>query len=112
MKPVTQESVAEVVAALPLRGGDLSVDFVNTVFDVRSGVGEHLPTPAHLAAWGRHAAALSDTEYEDVAAAIQADPARAQAQYRKALRLRACLTRLLSGRSPDDDALLIVERYR
>ena len=99
------------MVALPLRGGDLSVDFVNTVFDVRTGRGEHLPTPAHLAAWGLHAEALSAKEYEAVAAGVQADPTRARAQYRQAFRLRSCLTRLLAGQGGEEN-LRLVDRYR
>jgi predicted RNA-binding Zn ribbon-like protein len=96
---------------LPLRGNDLSVDFVNTVSDVRTGLGEHVPTPVDLAAWARHAGALDDAEHKAVSRAINADPVRAQARYRQALRLRDCLTRLLTG-PPGRDDLAIVDRYR
>jgi predicted RNA-binding Zn ribbon-like protein len=105
------QAVTTAVDELPLRGNDLSVDFVNTVADVRTGLGEHVPTPADLAGWGLHAGALSEAEYEAVSAVIEGDPAGAQARYRQALGLRACLTRLLTDQPAHDD-LAIVDRYR
>lgn len=96
-------------AQLPLRGNDLSVDFVNTVNDVRTARGEYLPSPNALTAWAGHAAAVSDAELKAVAASAEADPVRALAQYRQALRLRTSITRLLTGNGDDAD-LEVVDR--
>src|SRR5437867_6158282 len=106
MKAVTSE-----VARLPLRGGDLAVDFVNTVRDLRTGRGEHLPGPGDLAVWARHAGALSDPEYEAVIASIKAEPNQAANLYREARQLRAALTRLLTGQGGSAD-LSLVDRHR
>jgi len=106
MKAVTSE-----VARLPLRGGDLAVAFVNTVRDVRTGRGEHLPRPADLAVWAHHAGALSDPEYEAVMASTTAEPSQAANLYREARQLRAAVTRLLTGQGGEAD-LSLIDRHR
>src|SRR5437899_7575674 len=106
MKAVTAE-----LARLRLRGGDLAVDFVNTVRDVRTGRGEHLPGPADLAVWARHVGALSDPEYDAVMASIKAEPSQAANLYREARQLRAAVTRLLTGQGGEAD-LSLIDRHR
>jgi len=105
MKPVTTLPPG----SLPLRGNDLSVDFVNTVADVRTGVGEYLPTPAALLAWALHAGALALDEHAEAAASIAANPRQAALAHRSALAIRASLTRILTGEDDPDD-LAAVDR--
>jgi len=103
--------VTERVEDLPLRGGHAVLDFVNTVHDVRTGVGEHLPGPPDLALWARRAGVVGEVEHRAIAARIQAEPIRARAAYRRALGLRSAITRLLTGGEDRSDPALI-DRWR
>jgi predicted RNA-binding Zn ribbon-like protein len=95
--------VTEQIEDLPLRGNDLAVNFVNTVTDVRTGNGEYLPRPNDLVRWAHHAGALDAAELEAVLASIGAHPRAAAALHRRALELRAHLSRIFTDRGAIDD---------
>jgi predicted RNA-binding Zn ribbon-like protein len=94
-------------AQLPLRGGDIAVDFVNTVHDVRTEQGEYLNSPEDLARWAHHARVLTDDELEVVVASLFDNRASARRTFRSTLQLRAATSRLLTGQPTASDAEVI-----
>lgn len=97
--------------ALPLRGNNLAVDFVNTVADVRTGKGEYLPTALDLALWGRHAGAIDARAFNVIADDIRKHPDRAKKAHRRALRLRSALSRIFLSQAALED-LMDLDRLR
>jgi predicted RNA-binding Zn ribbon-like protein len=105
------EEVTSSAAELPLRGNDLALDFLNTVRDVRTGRGELVPSPVDLAVWAHHASALTSSEFDAMVVAIERDNRHAVFHYHRALRLRASITRLVTGRVFEGD-LVLLDRHR
>ena len=79
-----------------LSGGDLSVDFVNTV-DCRptESPRELLPNAHELYSWSRQAGLLSRKQEEALQAAALRRPSQAESARRKAIAIRECLYRML-----------------
>jgi predicted RNA-binding Zn ribbon-like protein len=92
---------------LPLVGGHLALDLVNTVEPrIPDTEGrEHLTSPAALLTWARRTALLDEAEADQVAVAWQQNPDAGRKDLRAAIELReslyAALTALGDARSPD-----------
>ncbi|HVG39171.1 MAG TPA: CGNR zinc finger domain-containing protein [Pyrinomonadaceae bacterium] len=104
-----------------LVGGRLCLDFANSaggrIFDENAdhaSVGtdytitnDKIKNYVDLVVWGRHAGLLSDKEAQRLARLAKADPAPAKAVYRRGLRLREAIFRIvgaaIDGLKPDDD---------
>lgn len=84
------------IAGLRLVGGDLALDFVNTV-DGAPGIEafedgfECLKGYDDLVCWGRHAGVLSDSEAEGLLRGAREHPSEAEAAYERAISLRSDL---------------------
>lgn len=98
---------AEGIHDLPLVGGHLALDLVNTVEPrgLTVAVREHLTSPAALLAWARRTSLLDDAEADQVAAAWQQDPDAGAHDLTASIELRewlyAALGALLESRPPD-----------
>lgn len=95
---------------LALVGGQLCLDFTNTVGAHRSDQGiEYLTSYADLVAWSRHTGTVTAAEAEQLLAVAWTRPAEAAAVLARAIVLREALYRLVSGMAggqpPDDSAL-------
>jgi predicted RNA-binding Zn ribbon-like protein len=74
-------------------GGDLALDFANTLGGVRDGPwdDEWLPAYADLLAWSRHAGLLGDAASTALAERAAADPEAAAAAHAEAIALREAI---------------------
>lgn len=98
---------ADGVEDLPLAGGHVALDLVNTVeprfrtTDQR----EHLTSPAALLTWARRVGVLDEAGTEQVTAAWRESPAAASQDLTAAIELReqvyAALEAMLGSRAPD-----------
>jgi predicted RNA-binding Zn ribbon-like protein len=97
-----------------LIGGELCLDFVNTV-DPRHEPGrrEYLDSYRTLAAWGGHAGAISADQGNRLSQAAVGDPAEAERVLGRAIRLREALyplfRRAAGGKPPDPDDLDVLQ---
>jgi predicted RNA-binding Zn ribbon-like protein len=95
---------------LALLGGQLSLDFVNTVeYRHSAQQREFLAAAPHLLAWCRHAGVLSDDEFKHCWRAAQREPAMLDGLLKQALALRESLWRIFTGllqRQPPSQAQL------
>jgi predicted RNA-binding Zn ribbon-like protein len=82
---------------LPLLGGQLCLDFANTV-DWRLGDDQHdwLSTYGDLVAWSRHTGILSKAQARQILKEAKASPAAAAAVFTQALALRGLIYRVFS----------------
>jgi len=92
---------------LPLCGGALCLDFVNTVDPrLKPPHEEFLAGFAELANWGRYVRVLSVSQRRAMLTEGAADPTGAAAAHRRAIELREALFRLFRApRRPSPDAL-------
>lgn len=102
---------------LNLIGGDLALDFVNTVGGLREpgNASEYLPTYSDLLRWSAHAELISEPRAAELAQYAAAHPTRANAVWREALELREALYRLFVAHAhgkepPRADLALLNER--
>jgi predicted RNA-binding Zn ribbon-like protein len=92
---------------LPLVGGHLALDLVNTVEPriLNTDGREHLISPAALLTWARRVSLLDDAEADQIAAAWQLNPDAERKELKAAIDLReslyAALTALRAERTPD-----------
>ena len=98
-----------------LKGGVVSLDFVNTVGSRFTGhPGEYLRSYEDLLDWGRQAGLLSLEEREDLSRQAMLDPEGARQTLSRALALREALHRLISahiaGESRDENDLSALNR--
>jgi predicted RNA-binding Zn ribbon-like protein len=96
-------------------GGALCLDFVNTAsWHLRSAPYEHLRSYAHLVAWARQAAVVSDREAKTLLGRATAQEDAAEAARRGAIELREALfTTCLASRGgtpPDPKHLATINR--
>jgi predicted RNA-binding Zn ribbon-like protein len=97
-----------------LIGGELGLDFVNTV-DPRHEPGrrEYLDSYRALAAWGVHAGAIGTDQGDRLGQAAAGDPAEAERVLGRAIRLREALYPLFrqaaGGKRPDPDDLDVLQ---
>ncbi|HTC70612.1 MAG TPA: ABATE domain-containing protein [Acidothermaceae bacterium] len=98
---------AEGIDDLPLVGGHIALDLINTVEPrVPNEQGrEHLTSPAALLAWAGRASLLDEGELRQVAAAWQQNPAAGPKDLKASIELRESLyqslTAMLESRTPD-----------
>ena len=72
-----------------LVGGELCLDFANTVGGTRSGVSrEYLPAYRDLLDWGTQAGVLTDREVLKLSREAERQPSAAAAVYRRAIAFR------------------------
>lgn len=85
-------------------GGELCLDFANTVSDHGRSHGEHLAAWPDLVAWGEQAGLLAASEADRIRAGNRRRPGLVEREFRRAVRLRGCLYRVFSdvadGRPP------------
>jgi predicted RNA-binding Zn ribbon-like protein len=98
-----------------LRGGVVSLDFVNTVGSrLTDSPGEYLPTYEDLLDWSRQAGLLSLEEAEGLFRQARVDPEGAHKTLSRALALREAIHRLISahiaGESRDENDLSALNR--
>lgn len=86
-----------------MSGGDLSLDFVNTV-DMRptDHAKELLPDARQFFSWSRQAGLLSRKDEEELRKAAAAKPVTAEAVRRKAINARECLFLVLKHLTDDE----------
>jgi predicted RNA-binding Zn ribbon-like protein len=86
------------VGHLPLLGGQLCLDFANTV-DWRLGgnPGDNLSDYADLVSWSEHAGILSETEAKRLMRASHRSPATAAAVFKQGVALRELIYRIFSS---------------
>lgn len=83
-----------------LRGGDLALDFANTVsWHARENPEDYLTSYALLLAFGRQTGALTPLEADRLAAIAEAEPARAARQLTAAIALREAIYRIFSAQA-------------
>src|SRR3954451_8605473 len=94
---VLMESARRDIATLDLCGGDLALDFANTLGGLRAGPwdDEHLHGYDDLVAWALHAGALD-------AAPPPIDGRSARAAYARAIELRETLYRVFAALADRD----------
>jgi len=98
---------AEGIDDLPLVGGHLALDLVNTVEPriLNTQGREHLTSPAALLTWARRTSLLDAADADQIAAAWQQHPDAGRKDLKAAIELReslyAALTALGAGRTPD-----------
>jgi predicted RNA-binding Zn ribbon-like protein len=98
---------AEGIDDLPLVGGQVALDLVNTVEPrmLTTDGRDHLTSPAALLSWARRTSLLDDAEAAQVAATWQHAPGAAMKDLRASIELREALyralTALLASRTPD-----------
>jgi predicted RNA-binding Zn ribbon-like protein len=98
---------AEGIDDLPLVGGQVALDLVNTVEPrmLNSDGRDHLTSPAALLTWARRTSLLDATEAAQVAATWEHVPGAALKDFRASIELREALyralTALLASRAPD-----------
>lgn len=84
--------------AFALRGGNLALDFANTVgWRAREDYGEYLASYSHLVTFARQTGTLAPSEADSLAAAAAADPAGAARQWAEAIALREAVYHLFSA---------------
>jgi predicted RNA-binding Zn ribbon-like protein len=98
-----------------LRGGDVSLDFVNTLGWRLTGYPrEYLRSYEDLLDWGRQAGLLALEETEDLSREATLDPEGARETLSRALALREAIHRLISahiaGESQDENDLSALNR--
>src|SRR5438445_8362716 len=91
-------------------GGDLSLDFANTVSDrMLAEIDDKLVGYPDLVSWSVSAEIVSDSEAEDLLEAARQRPEEASAVMRKARKLREAIYALFSavaaGQKPEPSAL-------
>jgi predicted RNA-binding Zn ribbon-like protein len=92
---------------LPLLGGVLCLDFVNTVDPrLKAPQEDFLPTFATLAEWGQFAGLLTAAQKRAMRAEGVADPLLAEDIHRRAIELREALFRLFHASQPLDSQAL------
>ena len=88
---------------LKIVGGELCLDFANTVAWRRDGnFGNHLFDYADLIAWSEHVGALDELQADTLRTRAAAHPRLAQAAYNQAIALRETIYRLFSSISTGD----------
>lgn len=100
MAGIAEKPGADVDAGtLPLRGGQLCLDFANTV-DWHAGARhgqEYLTTYAELVAWGRHTGILAENEARGLMEEAARQPTWAHAALRRAVALREVIYRVFAS---------------
>jgi predicted RNA-binding Zn ribbon-like protein len=87
------------ISILTLAGGELCLDFVNTVEDYRSEHPyEHMNDYAALVAWGRHVEILDPELMQKLITSASRQPEEAARVHQRALALRSALYRLFTAR--------------
>src|SRR5687767_11616674 len=76
-----------------LIGGEVCLDFANTVGGTREAPSERLHNYGDLVRWAAYAGAIEGAEVEPLLAAAEARPAEAEAVFSRALRLREAIYR-------------------
>ncbi len=86
-------------ARLNLIGGDLALDFVNTVGGLREPgrSSEYLSSYGDLVAWSWHAGIVSDAQAQALLEHARAHPRQAETVWAQAIRLREALYRLFAA---------------
>lgn len=103
--PASFPEVASIAGSLPLRGGDLSLDFTNTVSSRGTeDEADYLKTYTDLLAWSVHAGGLAEADAARLAAAAAGRAAPAGKVLARGQRLREALYRIFAahaaGRTP------------
>lgn len=83
------------VEDVELIGGEVCLDFANTLGGTREAPSERLHDYGDLVRWAAHAGAIEGTEVEALVAAAGARSAEAEAVFARALRLREAIFRIL-----------------
>ena len=92
---MTSDEQGSRAASLPLVGGVLALDFVNTASGRETeGFRENLQSAADLAAWARHAAVLDEAAEKRLRRRCEDEPPFARRLLAEALRLRDAIHRL------------------
>jgi predicted RNA-binding Zn ribbon-like protein len=96
-------------------GGHVALDFTNTVGNRGDQPEEHFNTYGDLIAWAEARGVVSRAEASRVRKAAADAPDGARAAYRRAIRLREALYRVLmhraAGKPPADDDLAALNRF-
>lgn len=97
------------VEDLELIGGEVCLDFANTLGGTREAPSERLHDYGDLVRWAAHAGAIEGTEVETLVAAAGARSAEAEAVFARALRLREAIFRIfvavIADASPAEEDL-------
>jgi predicted RNA-binding Zn ribbon-like protein len=95
--------------AFDFSGGELCLDFANTVSGTRRRPKEHLKSYQDLLAWGAQAGILNDEDVQRLGRVAAAHPRKAVAALADAIALREALFRIvaavIAGTPPNDDDL-------
>jgi predicted RNA-binding Zn ribbon-like protein len=86
--------ISEAAFEFELSGGNLCLDFINTVSDRAGEPREHVETYGDLLEFARQAGAMPPAEVEELAAEATSDPAYATRVNAQALRTREVLYRI------------------
>ena len=89
------------VEDLELIGGEVCLDFANTLGGTREAPSERLHGYGDLVRWAAHAGAIEGTEVEALLAAAGARSAEAEAVFARALRLREAIFRIFAALADD-----------
>jgi predicted RNA-binding Zn ribbon-like protein len=85
------------VGHLPLLGGQLCLDFANTIdWRLSDNPGDNLSAYADLVAWSGHAGILSETEARSLKRRSRKSPAMASAVFKRGVALRELIYRIFS----------------
>lgn len=97
-----------------LSGGDLSLDFANSLYGSRARPTEHLFSYDDLLEWARQAGAIDDPTRRRLARAGQHRPADAAKVFRRGIELREAIFRAFDararGQGPPSDAIATIDR--
>lgn len=80
-------------------GGDLAIDFANTVGGTRETPTEHLHAYADLAAWAKQARTIAPAEARELLREAQRRPRESEAVLRRARELREAIFRVFAARA-------------
>ena len=97
---VTTDGV-RAVEDLELIGGEVCLDFANTLGGTREAPSERLHGYGDLVRWAAHAGAIEGSEVEALLAAAGARSAEAEAVFARALRLREAIFRIFAALADD-----------
>jgi predicted RNA-binding Zn ribbon-like protein len=92
------------IGELELIGGEICLDFANSLGGTREAPSERLHGYGDLVRWAAHAGAIGEKEVEPLLAAADGRPSEAEAVFARALRLREAIFRIFSAVADDGSA--------
>ena len=97
----TTEWVKRPIDELELIGGEVCLDFANSLGGTREEPKERLHDYGDLVRWAAHAGAIEGAEVQSLLAAAEARPAEAESVFARAVRLREAIYRIFAGVADD-----------